>query len=248
MNELVSQPDLIRRPSEAGSLARELGAAFRASVQYHKTRVGLPAPEAVAKAEEPATPDYLDRVMTCPADQLSWADLGDLARTNPDLAERRWGEVRQEAMDELRSGHRAARATEGYTSDLWQRARFLAVRDDLTDAWQPRNGAERQLIDMMAQAQATMLFWQERLAVRASVEPLHEHRDVEERGGWTPPRVSEHQATEQAAGMVDRFHRMYLRTLRTLRDLRRGPPPVVVQNARQVNVAGSQLNLSAGHR
>ena len=67
-------------------------------------------------------------------------------------------EIREAAREELRSGHRAALTVEGYGSDAWQRARFLATREDLALEWQPRNGIERQLIDIMAQAQAAMSF------------------------------------------------------------------------------------------
>jgi hypothetical protein len=54
------------------------------------------------------------------------------------------------------------------------------------------------------------------------------------------------QAIEQAGAMVDRFNRIFLRTLRALRDLRRGPQPVLVQNAQQVNVGQQQVNVAAG--
>jgi hypothetical protein len=47
---------------------------------------------------------------------------------------------------------------------------FLALRDELAQDWQPRNGIERQLIDQMAQAQSWVYFWQGRLALRATVE------------------------------------------------------------------------------
>jgi hypothetical protein len=53
-------------------------------------------------------------------------------------------------------------------------------------------------------------------------------------------------AVEQAAAMVDRFNRIFLRTLRALRDLRRYSPTVVVQNAEQVNVGRRQVNVT-GH-
>jgi hypothetical protein len=49
---------------------------------------------------------------------------------------------------------------------------------------------------------------------------------------------------ERAAAMADRFNRIFLRTLRALRDLRRYATPVVVQNAGQVNVAGQQVNIA----
>jgi hypothetical protein len=65
-------------------------------------------------------------------------------------------------------------------------------------------------------------------------------------GQWSPPRLSQAEAVDQAAAMVDRFNRMCLRTLRALRDLRRySPPSVVVQHAGQVNVGRQQLNMAA---
>jgi hypothetical protein len=162
--ELVARPTACPDAREAASLARELAAAYRTSVDYHKRRMGLPAAEAVAKAEEPMPEGYHERVLAGPADQVSWSDLEMLTRKDPDLAASRWERMVQEARDELRSGHRAARAMEGYTSDAWQRARFLAIREDLAEEWRPRNGIERQLIDAMAQAQTAAYFWQERLA------------------------------------------------------------------------------------
>jgi hypothetical protein len=82
--------------------------------------------------------------------------------------------------------------------------------------------------------------------VRASVEPMRERRDIEGHGGWDPPRVSEHQALEQAGAMVDRFNRMFMRTLRALCNLRKVPLALVVQNAAQVNVGGQQVNVATG--
>ena len=61
---------------------------------------------------------------------------------------------------------------------------------------------------------------------------------------WRTPRVSCHQAMEQAGLMVDRFNRMYLGSLRMLQDLRRSCPRVVVQQAGQVNVANHDLTAT----
>ena len=62
---------------------------------------------------------------------------------------------------------------------------------------------------------------------------------------WELPRLDETAAIEQAAAMSDRFNRLFVRTLRALRDLRRYSPQVVVQHAGQINVAQQQVNLSA---
>ena len=44
--------------------------------------------------------------------------------------------------------------------------------------------------------------------------------------------------------MVDRWNRLFLRTLRQLRDLRRYTPPVVVRNVSQLNIAQQQMNVA----
>src|SRR5262249_41709800 len=124
------------------------------------------------------------------------------------------------ALEELRSGHLAGAVLEGRDSTPWRRTQFLAIRAELAEGWQPRNGAERQLIDMMALAQAAMFLWQQRLA------------------------DAPYGLGEQAGAMVDRFSRMFVRLLRALRDLRRYAGPVIVKSAGQVNVGGQQVNVS----
>ena len=56
-------------------------------------------------------------------------------------------------------------------------------------------------------------------------------------GGWYLLAVSEQDALEHAARMADRFHKMYIRTLKQVQDYRRYSP-VVINNAGQVNIAG----------
>jgi hypothetical protein len=79
------------------------------------------------------------------------------------LARRRWLEVQQAARSEVRSGHRAAGPLEQHGLTCWQRARFLALRAELADAWQARDQMEQHLIDQMTQFQTLMERWQETL-------------------------------------------------------------------------------------
>jgi hypothetical protein len=243
MSDRAVPREVLPESLEAGSLARELTAAFCSMVEYEKEQLRRKAPEALQKAEESAYPEYEKKILNRPADQVTWFDLEYLGERNPELATQCWQTIKRAALDDLQSGHRASRVMEGYHSDAWMRAQFLALRRDLTSAWQPRDGLERQLIDAMAQAQTAMFFWQERLSLRASFKPMQEKLDIEKRGGWNPPRMSDAQAVDQAAAMVDRFNKMFLRTLRALRDLRRYSPTVVVQNAEQVNVGREQVNV-----
>jgi hypothetical protein len=53
-------------------------------------------------------------------------------------------------------------------------------------------------------------------------------------GYWNRPHVTEQQALDSAVQMADRFNRIFVRTLRQLRDLRRYSP-VTINNPNQVN-------------
>jgi hypothetical protein len=244
MGQLTSAKPDLPVASEASTLAREMAGAYRDAVEFYRDQYRLPTAEALDRADAPVTAEQVEHALSCPADQVSWHDLSDLARQDPELAARRWEELKREARDELRSGHRAARAVDGYLSRPWKRARFLALREELAEGWQPRNGMERQLVDTMAQARADMLYWQGVLAEYTSLEASRQEHHIRKTDAWNPPRVSDAQAIEQAAAMVDRFNRVFIRTLRALRELRQYPPAVVVQSAGQVNVAGRQVNMS----
>jgi len=58
------------------------------------------------------------------------------------------------------------------------------------------------------------------------------------------PASCREEGIARAAEMADRFHRMLMRTLRALRDLRRFSPSVSIWNAGQVNIGEKQMNLS----
>jgi hypothetical protein len=234
-----------QRPLEAVSLAREMANAVREQVDSYKEVYGVSHPEAVARAGKPPGAGGDDQLLRGPPDPVCWADLENLFGRDPERANARWEEVKQAARDETRSGHRGAKRVQRWGGSPWQRAEYLALRHELQEGWQPRNGIERQLLETMAQAQAAAEHWLKVLLARSMLDP--DFKQVRLRNGqWEPPRVTTFQAVEQAGAMVDRFNRIFLRTLRALRDLRRGPQPVVVQNAGQVNVGQQQVNVAAG--
>jgi hypothetical protein len=126
----------------------------------------------------------------------------------------------------------------------------LAVRGELTEAWQPRNALERQLLDQLAQFQTMLERWQELLVARTQLGVVRTQLGVAGKhpmAAWAdrhePPRVSDVQATAEAAGMVERLHRLYLCTLRALQDHRRLQSPAVVRRAEQVNLGHQQINV-----
>ena len=232
-------------PSESGTLAGELAASFGRLVQSYEEHFKLPHAEARRRAAE-ADADGGQSILNGPPEQVSWGDLDQIARTDPERAIARWEEIKRAALEELQTGHRAARAVETVNGGAWQRARVLALRDDLATEWRPRNGIERQLLDTMAQAQACYLHWLHTLTARTALSSLGAGRLEQDKGRWEAPRQADADAIDQAAEMMDRFNRIFLRTLRALRDLRRYAGPVIVQNAGQVNVGGHQINVTQG--
>jgi hypothetical protein len=225
MIEVVVKRQTLPEAGEARMLARELAAAYQDRVRGFKHEQGLPTEEAAAKADEPPSLSERLRVMGRPAEELTWEDLQALVGKTGERSVDCWEDVRRAAREELRSGDRAGMVLLGRDPRPIDLTRFLAVREELADGWQPRNGIERQLIDQMAQAQAAMNVWLERLS-------LHDP-------------FADPDAADKVGAMVERFGRMFTRQLRALCDLRKAPLAVVVQNVGgQVNVGQQQVNLA----
>src|SRR5262245_39800749 len=153
-------------------------------------------------------------------------------------------QVKQAARREVRSGHRACEALEGYVTPCWGRAQFLAVRAELVASVQPRSAVELQLIDQLAQWQTLLWQWQETMAAYAGIVGESLRRFRRDNASCELPRQTAVEALDQATEMVERFHRLYLRALKALQEQRRGSP-VVVRHAGQVNLAQQQVNLNA---
>jgi hypothetical protein len=223
-------------------LAAELAQAFGHMVGFYREHYGLTPEEARAKAA--AAPDeFIEHVLAAAPSQVSWFDLDAIARRDPARAAARWEEVKQAARGEIATGQRAARALEGYDSHCWSRARFLAVRSELSAAWRPRNAAEQHLIDQMAQWQTLIWLWQENVTAYIEIVFNARRRPPKRDESGELPRLRDADALERAVQMAERFHRLYLASLRALRELRRRPQ-VVVRAAGQVNIGGQQVNLS----
>lgn len=87
-------------------------------------------------------------------------------------------------------------------------------------------------------------FWLHVHVERATTRAVIQKNDLKKRGDRWPPYSYEAEATIQAAELAERFHRLAMRTLRALRDLRRYAPTVSIQSAGQVNIGEQQVNLS----
>jgi hypothetical protein len=233
---------------EAETLARDALTGYSTMVQRYTELYECSVQEALSKAQALQTAEAAEQVAQRPPREVSWFDFHTLSKHDPEQALHKWEQVKQAALDELQSGHRAGKVLETNDTDPWKRAQFAAMRNDLTQEWQPRSGIERQLIDTMALAQSIMLFWLEMLSWRAQIEAKSQQHDIREHGRWTSSRQSEAEAIEQAAGMVDRFNRIFLRTLRALGDLRRYSSAVSTQKPGTVNGDAQRVNGACAAR
>lgn len=237
-------PAALIRDDEAGSVAREMATAFREYVDFYRRRMEKTPQEAIEAASDPASDEYRDVILRSQPDQVSWLSINALAQNDPALAQRTWERIKQEARDELASGHRAAWPLEEHDHSPWERARFLAVRESLAREWQPRNGIERMLLDMLAQAYAGYEYWMRLLVTYTKIEASGQDLRIERGGKWEPTRIGTAETMDQAAAMTDRFHRMLIRVQRALRDQRRYG--LNVGNVGQLNIGLMQQNVAAG--
>ena len=166
---------------EIGTLARRLASAYAAHVRWRMRELKENAEQAERQTRATEDPEWQHRVLEQPADQVSWLSLSPLIEAEPETGWAVWERVKQEASDELLSGHRAAVAI-CWDDSPWQRAQFLAIRQAFVDEWQPRCGIELTLIDQMAQAHSLYLWWVERAHLQASLEGRKIKRDL----GWHP--------------------------------------------------------------
>ena len=204
--------------------------------------------EATTATKDKALTKREQDILDIPPEQVTATQLFMLRRRDPDLAERQMASIEKAALAELQSGNRAAIAFEALDPKPWDRAQFLAIRTDLSENWKPRNGIERRLIDMMAQAYAAHEVWMERSMLYATLDSESTSESAKKNGTFATPRVTDADAIDQAASLADRYHRMFVRSLRALRDLRRYNPTIVVQNVGQVNVGQEQVNVANRER
>ncbi len=252
------------------SLFRQFHQAFVRGVAFYRSKAGgsLSAEEARKASFHSCTnkeeaKKHFQEMMRLPLESLNFIDLEELHNFAPRVAERFWERAKREGRTEFESGHLAANITfpVGYMKALWNIARYLGVRESFIDDWKPKGGIEVALIDMMAQSYFQWQYWLEQTVKRSQTQEREEHpqyslwkeqRQIEFKeygwteGYWNRPYVTEQQALESAVQMADRFSRIFMRTLRQLRDLRRYSP-VTINNPSQVNIAangGQQVNVS----
>ena len=233
--------------SEVRDLAREMACARKRMVEYYEKNENMSFSAAVAHLKETNSEDWRERIKKMHPEQVSWFALDSLSDEDEhEAALALWNDIKRAAIDEFQTGSRALKVVDLHPSPH-DRARFMALRESFRQEWQPRGGSELVLIDTLAQTQTMYELWLQRHMQRMSTECFRDWKAQEladRRYEWIPPRQSESEATREAFDMAEKFQRMFLRTLRALRDLRRYTPSVVIQNAGQVNVGQQQVNVA----
>jgi hypothetical protein len=241
----------LREKSEARALARAMGENYRRRVKYYKSRL-LEIPEdssdrlwySPEKINEYARGGSLESVMSSLADDLRWDQLQIIEEKDEEAAALVWKTVKRMAREDLSAGSFAARAIL-VNETPYEYAQYLVMLKAFIDAWEPRNAIERAMVETLVQAHLCYNHWLG-VAMNAAVysyNAVEQHNKREEK--WQPPRLSAAETIENAMAMADRFNRLFLRTLRQMRDLRRYSVPVTINNPKQVNIAadgGQQVN------
>ncbi len=251
------------------SLLRQLQESYIVRVAFFRSKEGgaLSPDEARARAFQPCEDKeeakrLYDELRRNPVDQIRFIDLASIWRISPAFSESLWEMIKTEARDEFESGHLASKALTPtqFLRTAWAVAGYLGLRESFVQEWQPQGGIQVSLIDILAQSFFCFQHWVKQSVLRSQT-PLRKSNagyiqwqeqfnpdavdDGYTYGHWDLPYVSEQAAVEHATRMADRWHRIYMRTLRGMRDLRRYS--VTIANAQQVNFASEgaqQVNVA----
>jgi hypothetical protein len=214
-HEMPPGPDRSDPAAEMNELARELAAAFAEKLKAYREHAKLTAEQAVKRIAQDASED-IDRILHAPPDAVSWLDLYSLGDKDANLALERWEKIKEAARNEIRSGYRAARAVED-SGGPCERARFLAVRVELIEDWQPRNAVEQHFVDPLAQWQVLLWRWQEAMTNWSNAS-ICDSRQAKKGVPYEKIWLCEADALERATKKVELLHRLYIRTLQALQD------------------------------
>jgi hypothetical protein len=194
-------------------------------------------------------PQAIEKIRSKPFEEISWRDVQEAVAQDMTQTSLAMKAIYDGAEEYIAGGLYAASAI-GYMKPF-KRMQFTVIRNAFIEEWKPRGGIEAGMVDMLAQCYVVWQFWLTQSFdvanhIDDAAEQVKKSKSPYEAGVWNPPRLTAAEYLERATQMADRFQRMFLRTLRQMRDLRRYVSPVIVQNAGQVNIAadgGQQVNV-----
>lgn len=216
-----SAPAAAAAGADAEALARELSAAFMEQLrQFRRARDG---DLNLLEIDQLKNGGILRATRDKSPDRVTFHDIEAVSRTMPEQALQLWEEVKAAARNDLANGWHAAR---GVGNDAWDRACFLAIRDQLRQLWPPRTGPEAMLLDEMAQYE---------LMRRHLIRRLWS-------GSWAcdDQRGREYPATAEVGRTIERLQRLFQYALRTLLGVRRSNAAPVVQRIDPARLAANR--------
>ncbi len=224
---------------ERGSLLRIFRREFRRYASYLMSDRGgnLSVEDACRQAsiryDTKGAVELMEELLNTSVESVNFDRLKDLWECSPEEAERYFKLAKLEAQREFASGHMAAEVFEpvNWMDSVWNRAKFIAVRDTFIVEYKPKGGIEYVLVDTLTQAYFMQQYWMETAIKRTRSDPRREsyefaewkhYRRAEakarkfEHGWWDIPLISEDRAVITTTDMVDQFSRLFQRTLRQL--------------------------------
>jgi hypothetical protein len=255
------------------SLFRQMEEAVNRRVAYYRGERGGPMSEKdawshafAACEDDDAVKRKFDKLMSEALEDLNFVDFMEVQTKAPRVAEGMWELLKEQARQEFASGHLGSKKVlpVGEMRSPLSVARYIGIRESFLDRSRPPSGVELALIDMLTQSFTQWHYWLEETVKRSQTPERQEEpeysrwkeyqRQIDPKswpgerkeGEWWRPYLSEKRAIEHAAQEAERWNRIFLRTLKQLRDLQRFAP-VLINNAGQVNIAadgGQQINLS----
>lgn len=236
--EIVTSDEMI----EASVIVDKLARSYHHSLEFYRRHCELTAEEARKVVDGSDREQVLKIARESSPREISWHYIGVIAEDNLKEGLEVWERVRIAAVEDYESGAYLDEVI-GHGSPI-EKSRVLHIRDSFIDGWQPRHGIEKAMIDILVETFILFQYWMAIAHQRAVHDHDRQTKDVRrwEEAKWKSPYQSEADAIDQAHRLADSYNRMFLRTLRQMRDLRRYP--VIINNPAQVNVGNQQVNVA----
>lgn len=240
----------IKQRGEVRAIADLIGEQYRSRVRHYKKILLEPdspykeelTPEVIHSRATSGAP--IEYILEQRVNDISWRDIQGMFEKDPEAAGIIYQTIKKVAREGIAAGMLSAEAIKRGDTP-YKHAQYGVVLEGFEKAWKPRDAIEQSMVETLVQAYLAYNHWLGIASAAAEYSYNAIERDNERDGRWQPPRLSADETIERAMLMADRFNRLYLRTLRQMRDLRRYSVPVTINNPKQVNIAadgGQQVN------
>jgi hypothetical protein len=140
--------------SEARQLARDIMVAFVKELDKYRQLASDKQPNQDQSPEK-----EIEAILELQPQMVTFFHLEQVSRVDPARAYARWEEMKAAARADLANGTISAFALEHVGGSAWERAMFVALREQLFRAWLPRHAGEAMLLEEMAQYETIRQKW-----------------------------------------------------------------------------------------